>query len=45
VLERKPPFLTNFGYATLLGEDGRAMHKSWGNAIEFNEAPTRWAST
>ena len=25
------------GFATLLGEDGRAMHKSWGNAIEFNE--------
>ena len=24
--------------ATLLAEDGREMHKSWGNAIEFNEA-------
>ena len=33
-----PPFLENFGYATLLAEDGRAMHKSWGNMIEFNEA-------
>jgi len=27
-----------FGYALLLAEDGREMHKSWGNAIEFNEA-------
>ncbi len=27
-----------FGYATLLAEDGREMHKSWGNSIEFNEA-------
>ncbi len=26
------------GLATLLGEDGRPMHKSWGNSIEFNEA-------
>ncbi|MGI5915834.1 MAG: class I tRNA ligase family protein [Anaerolineae bacterium] len=38
VLENRPPFLQNFGYATLLAEDGRPMHKSWGNAIEFNEA-------
>ncbi|MEJ2756931.1 MAG: class I tRNA ligase family protein [Anaerolineales bacterium] len=38
VLERKPPFLQNFGYASLLAEDGREMHKSWGNSIEFNEA-------
>jgi isoleucyl-tRNA synthetase len=38
VLDNSPPFLSNFGYATLLGEDGREMHKSWGNAIEFNEA-------
>ena len=38
VLENSPPFLSNFGYATLLAEDGREMHKSWGNAIEFNEA-------
>ncbi|MCA9982252.1 MAG: class I tRNA ligase family protein, partial [Anaerolineales bacterium] len=27
-----------FGYSTLLAEDGREMHKSWGNSIEFNEA-------
>jgi isoleucyl-tRNA synthetase len=29
------------GYATLFGEDGRPMHKSWGNAIEFNEGAER----
>ncbi|NOZ30304.1 MAG: isoleucine--tRNA ligase [Chloroflexi bacterium] len=38
VLERRPPFLNVLGFATLLGEDGREMHKSWGNMIEFNEA-------
>ena len=38
VLENSPPFRECFGYATLLAEDGRAMHKSWGNSIEFNEA-------
>jgi isoleucyl-tRNA synthetase len=41
VLRREPPFLSLFGYATLFGEDGRPMHKSWGNAIEFNEAAER----
>jgi isoleucyl-tRNA synthetase len=38
VVDGTPPFLQNFGYATLLAEDGRPMHKSWGNSIEFNEA-------
>jgi isoleucyl-tRNA synthetase len=38
VLDSSPPFRENFGYGTLLAEDGRPMHKSWGNAIEFNEA-------
>jgi isoleucyl-tRNA synthetase len=38
VIENSPPFLQNFGYATLFAEDGRPMHKSWGNSIEFNEA-------
>ncbi|MCZ7542778.1 MAG: class I tRNA ligase family protein [Anaerolineae bacterium] len=38
VLENQPPFKTVFSYATLLGPDGRPMHKSWGNMIEFNEA-------
>jgi isoleucyl-tRNA synthetase len=37
VIDHSPPFLQNFGYATLLAEDRRPMHKSWGNAIEFNE--------
>ena len=37
VLEDEPPFKRVLGYGTQLGEDGRPMHKSWGNAIEFNE--------
>lgn len=37
VLEYEEPFRTVLGFATLLGEDGRPMHKSWGNAIEFNQ--------
>ena len=41
VLRREAPFKTLFGYATLFGEDGRPMHKSWGNAIEFDEAAER----
>lgn len=38
VIDNSPPFLENFSYASLYAEDGREMHKSWGNAIEFNEA-------
>jgi isoleucyl-tRNA synthetase len=41
VLRREPPFKTIFGYALLFGEDGRPMHKSWGNAIDFDEAAER----
>jgi isoleucyl-tRNA synthetase len=41
VVDGTPPFLQNFGYASLLAEDGRPMHKSWGNSIEFNEAADR----
>ncbi|HKZ91631.1 MAG TPA: class I tRNA ligase family protein [Candidatus Limnocylindrales bacterium] len=41
VLRNEPPFRAIFGYATLYGEDGRPMHKSWGNAIELNEAAER----
>ena len=41
VLRREPPFKTIFGYALVFGEDGRPMHKSWGNAIEFDEAADR----
>lgn len=37
VLEDTNPFETVLGFASMLGEDGRAMHKSWGNSIEFNE--------
>ena len=41
VLRREAPFKTIFGYGTLFGEDGRPMHKSWGNSIEFDEAAER----
>ena len=41
VLRREPPFKTIFGYALVFAEDGRQMHKSWGNAIEFDEAADR----
>jgi len=37
VLENINPFKTVLGFGTLLGEDGRPMHKSWGNMVEFNE--------
>ncbi|MEZ4869893.1 MAG: class I tRNA ligase family protein [Caldilineaceae bacterium] len=41
VLDGSAPCRTLFGYATVVAEDGRAMHKSWGNSIEFNEAANR----
>jgi isoleucyl-tRNA synthetase len=41
VLRREPPFETTFGYATLFAEDGRPMHKSSGNMIEFDDAADR----
>jgi len=41
VLRREAPFKTLFGYALVFGDDGRQMHKSWGNAIEFDEAAER----
>jgi isoleucyl-tRNA synthetase len=41
VLGDKPPFMNLFGYAILHAEDGREMHKSWGNSIEFNQAADR----
>jgi isoleucyl-tRNA synthetase len=41
VLRRERPFQTIFGYALVFGEDGRPMHKSWGNAIDFDEAAER----
>jgi isoleucyl-tRNA synthetase len=38
IMERRAPFEVCFGHGTVLAEDGREMHKSWGNAIEFDEA-------
>ncbi|HTW91316.1 MAG TPA: isoleucine--tRNA ligase [bacterium] len=38
VLEKCSPFKTILGYATMKAEDGRDMHKSWGNAIDTDEA-------
>jgi len=38
VLEKCSPFKTLFGYASMKGADGRDMHKSWGNAIDTDEA-------
>ncbi|MGE5264340.1 MAG: class I tRNA ligase family protein [Acidobacteriota bacterium] len=38
VMENLPPFKSLMGYGTLLAEDGRPMHKSLGNMIEFHEA-------
>ena len=37
VLEKKNPFKLVLGYASMVGEDGRPMHKSWGNMVEFTE--------
>lgn len=31
------PFKNLFSYATMFAEDGREMHKSWGNAIWFDD--------
>ncbi len=41
VLADGTPFHNLFGYATLVDETAREMHKSWGNSIEFNEAAKR----
>ena len=38
VLKNAASFKTVLGFATLLDEKGEEMHKSRGNAIEFNEA-------
>jgi len=38
IMERQAPFRTVFSYGLLLAEDGRQMHKSWGNAIWLDEA-------
>ncbi len=36
-LEDTNSYQTVLGFASMLAEDGRPMHKSWGNSIEFNE--------
>jgi isoleucyl-tRNA synthetase len=41
LLEGRAPFKTCFGHGDVLGEDGREMHKSWGNAIWFDDAVER----
>jgi len=41
ILKGKPPFKTVLGFATLLAEDGQPMHKSLGNAIEFDEGANK----
>lgn len=38
VMEKRPPFQVMFGYRLMKDEKGQEMHKSKGNAIEFNEA-------
>jgi isoleucyl-tRNA synthetase len=38
ILENQPASKVVHGYQTFLAEDGNPMHKSAGNAIEFNEA-------
>lgn len=38
VFEQKPPTKIVHGYSLLLDATGRQMHKSWGNAIWFDEA-------
>jgi len=38
VMTRRTPFRRCFTYGTLLDQNGRPMHKSWGNAIWFDDA-------
>ena len=44
VLENTAPFKTLFGFATLMGEDGKPMHKSAGNLVVFDDAAERIGS-
>ena len=41
MMENIPPFKTLLGYALVRDEHGEEMHKSKGNAIEFDEAAER----
>jgi len=38
IMESKPPFKTLLGHALVKDEKGKDMHKSWGNAIWFDDA-------
>ena len=38
ILEQKTPYRICLGHGQVLAEDGREMHKSWGNAIWFDDA-------
>ena len=38
IMEDKPPFKTLLGHALVKDDTGRDMHKSWGNAIWFDDA-------
>jgi isoleucyl-tRNA synthetase len=38
VLENRPPFMTVLGHGTVRDEQGRPMHKSLGNSIDFLDA-------
>ncbi len=38
IMENRPPFKTLLGHALVKDETGRDMHKSWGNAIWFDDA-------
>ncbi len=38
ILEKTTPFEFCLGHGMVLAEDGQEMHKSWGNAIWFDEA-------
>jgi isoleucyl-tRNA synthetase len=44
VLEHREPYRVCLGHAMVRDEQGREMHKSWGNMIEFNEAAERMGS-
>ncbi|HEX6508874.1 MAG TPA: DUF5915 domain-containing protein, partial [Chloroflexota bacterium] len=41
VLENQAPMKTVLGYALVRDQQGREMHKSWGNLIPFDEAADR----
>jgi len=41
VITRHTPFQHCYTYGTLLDETGRPMHKSWGNAILFDDAAAK----